>query len=354
MRLAISVGYTHRGQLQGKKTVRAHRFAELVTVDIPEVTPEEAPLAVSWKALPSPEAGGIPGDEVLCVGDRNGEQHTRWYGGQHWLSLVGGHIDPASRRDDTAPLTGEMLSRAIAGGMGYRMIDMGNFSPNLRGMRGVEVASDPTGQFVQTVVSERKKALDAAECLSRKLLVVGGAVHVACAQPAIRVTRRRGGEKLPMAVETRGEIVDDAAGYSRGCLVFPLGNWDALAAELVTASSQPAVAAGAFEYWRPIVHIPESLDQRIDARREADTLFKQFVSAADRPGTVEAAGRYFRGSITERADWLESALERNRGVWEDAFLPVELLDRALEILRDEEPVDLDLGAPQAHAPGSRP
>ena len=350
MKFAFPVAYSQKGRLRGKKVAREYRFSEIVDVEISEVGTDEAPVAVSWRAPRDSAITSWQDLPLLCAG-HDGRRFTRWYGGRHWIALFEGNLDPLTRSGDRAFLSAPVLADALGAGDGHPAVGMEAYAPRRsKTLTARPVPDDPASMFEELRTDgDRDNAMQAAARLADRLLVVDGTVHLACAQPAIRVplfaeamNDYRGAETFP--VDTRASYVDGIDGYLGSRLYYPVNEWDEVVNGRADRSPHPPSIRAFLEPYRPRVFLPHSLGEGIDQRRKADNNVKRFLRLSPEAAPKESY-RYFRIGQRARMEWLETVLAENRARWESAEAPHHLLREALDLLADNTPVQVQLKGP---------
>jgi hypothetical protein len=346
MNIVFDIGYDIKGRKPGNKLALNYRFKETVSAEITEIPANEAPVAVVWTARKVLEQRWKLYDADLTCGDVNSKMLTRWHAGRHWLRLVEGNCGKASATSDSRELTTEVVTRATeqysAGTL--RMLGLNKYVP-----RSAKENPNPTGVFEHVAHDERDEVMEAVSAISDNFISVEGVLHVACAQPAIRVSdsgkirsRRQFEENL--AVETRSRYLDGHGGCLMGMIAYPLGDWDTVRTRLYDQAIDSGAKAPETHLSKPEVHLPESLNADIDARRAVDTLVKktmyavQFLPNYDRREVRE----FFNAQSNQRLELLEAMLG-GPAVTLSRAVGTELLRRVAEI-EDGMSVDVHLSA----------
>ncbi|MCV9964837.1 hypothetical protein OIU34_23370 [Pararhizobium sp. BT-229] len=342
MKIVLDIGYDIRGRRPGKRLNIAYRFRETVSAEIPEVHPNEAPVAIVWTARKAVEARWRGYDEELACGDVNDQMMTRWYGGRHWLRLVErncGQTGAASVRELTPAVAAQAASENRTEVFG--MLGLRDYDP-----RSAKTHSNPLGTFDEVARDERSLALEAVSAISDNYISVGGVLHVACAQPAIRVTdsgkmRSYRGFAENIAVEMRAKYLDRSAGYRMGMMSYPIGDWDKVWRMVYDQALDSGAPGPESHLVRPEVYIPESLSSDIDARRAVDTLVKKTLFMFPVfPGVKPRVKAFFDAPSNQRRALLEEILYAPGAALSDAAK--NDLMREVEEIEDGMSVDVDL------------
>lgn len=308
MQFTFNVGYAIQGRPPARKQIRRYRFVERVAVEIPEISSDEAPIAVEWRVPTELKTFNRGDDRRLVSGGNDGKQFTRWYDGRHWLRLVERHSNTAysSPFEGTTGLTLPKLMSAMENNGGYEAIGLARFSVKDIGPQPALVDHDPTEKFETLLVNERTEALSKAHAVPSNLLLVDGIVHVACAQPALRLSLKLSlnrdrfelGSISGVVIDTQGDLLDGYPGFHQH-FSYPLTDWTEIM-EMSQRDSDGSMLSGISNYMVTI-HIPESIDPDIDARRKVDRLVKMAAFRAFHPD--EAQLREFFGDASNQRAW---------------------------------------------------
>lgn len=339
----LDIGYDIRGKRPGKKLAISYRFRETVSAEIPEVHPDEAPVAIVWKARKNVESRWKGYDHELTCGDINGQMMTRWYSGRHWLRLVEGNCGKTGTAADYRELTPTTATHAVREDRprAFYLLGLEEYAP-----RSAKSISNPIGTFGEIAQDDRGAALEAISAISDNFISVGGILHVACAQPAIRVSdsnriRSRWNFEENLAIETKDRYLDGSAGYRLGFMSYPLSDWDNVQQRVYAQSLDSGAWQPEPHLTRPEVFIPESLDRNIDARRAVDTLVKKLLFALpDLKLMNPPVWEFFDTSADQRLDLLEALLSETEAILPDG-VKNDLLSKVAEI-EDSMSVDVDL------------
>ena len=338
MRLDFEIGYDLRGRRPGKSSHRPLRFAEPASVVIREVGSLDAPIAVEWGVRRwSPAHTGNRDRHAYACDDR-GRQFTRFYEGRHYLRLVEAHMEFEGRtyQEEARDLTAATALEALRQGRGFDCLGLGNYKTVGYPAKKIKrVASDPTDEFESVTKSKRDKAMGAVERVGDDVLCIDGVVHVACAQPGVRLSRSF------LSTETRSDLLDGLDSYLNGHLAFGLSEWRGIAAGQVKGAGNRDLAIELDEA-SPRIFLDESMDPDIDRRRAVDTIVKRVLR--ENPYTPEMAadiGKFFGDEAPQRYDAVSDLLDRIavlHGMPE--YRKAEVLERVLEI---EDGMSVDIG-----------
>jgi hypothetical protein len=336
MHIRVPIGYTIRGTIG--KTTRTWKFQERVVIEVPDVSAEEAPMAVSWAVHPNLRDYDPNKYSFLGQGGEDGRQFTRWYDGRHWLRLTEGSAEQYGKPGRYPELTAAGFEGALPKGGGYNILGLNHLSPGDH--RKVQV--DPTERFVTVNKSARETALGQLTSAAGSLLSVDGVLHIACAQPAICMANARYGspETLVLHVDTRSNVVDGKDYLVDKVLVFGLDEWEDLSITAVKASCNRLRTQERLAALKPTVHLPGSIDPDILTVRTADTFVRRFVLESY-PRTILFQKYFDYTDPVAREEYLRGMIAEHRTEWEMFDLPVELLDLADQAFADAR---VDLGA----------
>lgn len=337
MHIRVPIGYTIRGTIG--RTTRTWKFQERVTIEVPDVTSEEAPMAVSWAAHSDLHGYDPIKYAFLGHGGEDGRQFTRWYKGRHWLRLTEGHTEQYGKPAKSPELTAAGFESALPIGGGYNILGLNALSP---GRDHRKVQGDPTERFSTVDRSGRNLALAQLEAAASTLMSVDGVLHVACAQPAICLAKGKDDslEGHVLHVDTRSNVVDGKDYLVDQVLVFSLDEWEDKSHIAIRASGDRPKATARLASLEPRVHLPESIDPDILTARTADTFVRRFVIEAY-PQAIHLQNYFAYDDPVAREEFIRGMLAEHRNKWEMAGLPVQLLDLADETFADAK---VDLGA----------
>lgn len=342
MRFTFPVSYRLEGRKPGKRVFRPYRFHETVSIEVPEITGAEAPVAVAWPCAGVPERRKVKDWSIGC-GDADGMQLTRWFGGCHWLRLVEGHVQHSwlTEKPSTRELDVATAASHLAAGTGQHGIGL-NLAVRWPRNPAKEVQGDPTASFDETRNNGRDAAMAAVEKACQDLLLVDGVLHRACAQPGIRSEYFRGDSGLALRwplVETRASILDGIGGLDHSgfvCVSYPL-SWDGYQRGFDPSPQGLEVM------------LPESIDPDIEIARHMETAVKAAIlESGGGPAVIPALLEYFGEETPTRARRLLELVESEGGRW--------IADEALlsGLLRDLREGDENLSVPDVMAVAAAP
>lgn len=348
MNIAFEMGYNLKGIRPGKSLARYYRFKETLSAEVPEVDPVDAPVAVSWHARKLVEARYMTYDHELLCGDADGRMMTRWHGGRHWLRLVGNNCQKSITQDGKAELTMGLLNDAIHGGQrkAYEMLGLNNHVPGFG-----KYHADPADTLDVVLENERDAMLKAVSAISENFISVDGIVHVACVQPAIRLSNPIGvkgysdGQK-DIAIDYRARYIDGHPAFMRGMTSHPVGDWNEIARRVYEQALDSGATRPEPHLVSPEVYIPESINPDIDARRQVDNLVKKAMFQYCQLPSSRFSGvltltmrEFFETSSLQRLPLVEEILSIP-GVEMDGYDKGLLLSRIEEI---EDGMSIDFG-----------
>jgi hypothetical protein len=264
------VTYTIHGYLLGRQQPRSYLFAEMAEVSITDVAPEDAPVAVSWK-VPISSRDVTPWHlRRMWAFDTDQRQHTRFYDGRHWLTVL---ADQPFHDAPSAPLAAsEFAARAESGFFNSCL----GFAVPTKGQRKFEVVQqEPSDRFMRNYDSARRYALALANGL--EFISVDDVLYVKAAQPCYRLAPfadSSGGIAYMPVVHhfTSGERrpFDKTRVAS-----LPISMRDEIIRRCRSANTlSDASHVGQFEW--PEVHLPESMSADYDLEMEADYYVQEF------------------------------------------------------------------------------
>jgi hypothetical protein len=303
MHISIPIGYLVQGRRADKRVFRPVRLAERVTVQIPEVDVIDAPKAIEWDVDITHEDSRPFSARTHHAGDGRAKLFTRWYAGRHWLRLVERSVSDKEMALRGVELTAQRLEEFLAQDHAHSALGLGCA---VHGAKIARDGCDPSAVFEEIRVSGRDEALRSVLALPENVILVGGVVHVACAQPApARTVAREYRDGSYPALYSVAMRTDHLAldGYDPGLskiLVYGLGEWE----RLNTQRSDGVVVPP------PLVHLEESIDPDIDAHRQVSNLVKVALA---RWGCPPFFARRFDGFSEElRETTVQSARENSR------------------------------------------
>lgn len=348
MNIAFEMGYNLKGIRPGKSLARYYRFKETLSAEIPEVDPVDAPVAVEWQAREQVQARYMTYDHELLCGDADGFMMTVWHGGRHWLRLVGNNCRKNITEDGTAELTFGLLSDAIHGSQrkAYEMLGLNAYLP-----ASGKVHANPTDTLDVVLENDRDDLLQAVAAISENFISVDGILHVACVQPAIRLSNPIGVKGYPdiqenIAIDCRAKYVDGHAAFMMGITSHPIGDWNEINRRVYEQALDSGAERPERQLVRPEVYIPESIDPDIDARRQVDNLVKkamfpysQLPSSRFSGVLTQTMKEFFGTPSLQRLPLVEEILSIP-GVDMDGYDKGLLLSRIEEI---EDSMSIDVG-----------
>lgn len=331
--VTLPATYSVKGVPLGKKARKEDFYAEFVTLDIPEVDADDAPLAMSWSVSPIPPLD-VRFDYVTHweVGacDALFVNYTLFHEGRHWLRLLDAHLGHGMRqrasRGEAEPLaTAEFVEKAHEGFYGRLF----GFARSNWTVPPLASGEDVMARYDIVNESSRPRVMRALDRLD--LISVDGVLHMACDQPMIALpsadyearryhypyvtARRRGLSDNPSADETR---------------FLPF----AMPEELATYTD---AMPPNFERtdWDLVVHHAPSFSHDAELEAGADYRVSLVFSAAERARTKSYPYLHDYFGLPD-LDAKTAFLERARSEWPTGRGGVSpaLLDEALAVLED--------------------
>ena len=293
------MSYNLHGRLPGRVMPRSYIFAEMVELQVTDVAPEDAPVAVRWK-VPFLRTVITSADyRPMWAFDAEQRQHTVFYEGRHWVQLLkrtqweNSPAEPVQSAD--------FERRASAGAFNG---DLG-FSVPTQGQRKFEVVTDdPGSRFEEVIRHGRPRALELSSGL--EFISVAGVLHARCDQPCFKLVPAWY-EADRTRVPTRYPVVDTKELRAPRTL-------DPLRVPALPLSMSDEVSRKCPQMWRvadqfewPTVHIPESISADEDLRLEADYLVHEFLAWTEKNLGTKYAGveHFFRKPTVEaKLDYL--------------------------------------------------
>lgn len=293
------MSYNIHGRLPGRVIPRSYIFAEMVDVQVEDVAPEDAPIAVSWKVPLLRNVITSAEYRSMWAYDGAQRQHTVFYEGRHWVQVL---KRTRWENHSAEPVKSADFEREAVAGVFNG--DLG-FSVPTQGQRKFEVvADDPGTRFEEVTRHGRPRALDLASNL--QFISVEGVLHARCDQPCFKLVpgwyeadRTRVPTRYPV-VDAKELRAPRTLGPLR-VLALPLSMRD----EVKRKCPQMWRLGDQFEW--PTVHIPESLSGDEDLRLEADYLVHELLAWTEKTLGTKYSGveHYFRKETVEaKVDYL--------------------------------------------------
>lgn len=225
MRVIFPVRYPIVGKTKTTKGNVSKWFEELVPLDIPEVEPFLAPIAVRWK--PTADTVHDPATVDRCISGDDGFQLTRWFENAHWQRLCEGHFGGKHQggKNLTVELFQTLLAQASPGS--DALLKMGlHPGPTTPGNgKLLRVETDPSSNFEAIKFSGRTETMARLHAASNVLISVGGVLHRRCAEPFASVSLHFKDGKLQcqdIGIEASLVALWDAKRVNAN---FSLGDW---------------------------------------------------------------------------------------------------------------------------------
>jgi hypothetical protein len=336
IKVNIPVSYMVHGYLPERRQPRSYLYAEMMPLEIEEVTSSQAPVAVEWfetRIYGSSMNLATYSHDAIEAFDADGRQHTVFYDGRHWLRVL----------EANAVLNAETPTKPVHIADAIRGIENGDFAKLLGFSQKTQsqkkfnlVDRDPSDRFDSVSKNLRQRAMAAFDRLA--LLSVDGILYIACGQPChILVPGTSMFDQLIDQTMIRHvPFVDVWADRSPRSM-----NWDRFkyfplsACELLSETMEaltPDITSG---MKAPDVRIPESMSKEVDLGVLADYYVHEFMakSYAKLHAPFAYTERYFdQPTIDDKAAYLaehEPGWSRNGAHFK---LPVEYLHKAMDIL----------------------
>jgi hypothetical protein len=266
----------------------------MIDAQIADVSPIDAPLAVSWKVPVIDWSIAAAEYRRMWAFDGDQRQQTVFHDGKHWLRLLSESKYSAS---PSAPVRSSDFDAtahtgAFNGALGFAVPTQGQRKFDM-------VAADPVGRFEEVIRNGRLNAVRLASNLN--FISVEGVLHVPCDQPTFKLVPTWRGDERDRAV-TLVPVVDAFENRTSRSFdpfrisILPLGMRD----EVVRRCSKiNTTLAGQFEW--PTVHLAESISADEELRIEADYHVQEFLALTQRTLNTLYAGveSYFRNSSVE-------------------------------------------------------
>jgi hypothetical protein len=346
MRLHLPIHYTVTGRLPGKRTTRGYKFHEVTEVEIADIEPSFAPVAVSWAVNTDTGRSTHMREPRLGMAGPDGGQHTRWYDGRHWVRLLSGFFEtpehkPQRRGVGPALTVGAIEALLAQPECGY-LFDL-TVPGEIAGSTHM-TPSDPASRFTQVRQSTREEAFARASRITSRHIAVDGVVYEACSQPALRLLN------MYEASGLRHDVVVETTKWSGWDPVMPLAMFD----EAVESALVPHAYAveihrerletlrpvhrERLETLRPVIHLPESISDEIEAVRRADYLVRRFADATKLSESA-ALKEYSLAYRTDAKLRAMREMSHSFAAWSAGGHDVSLLEDALATL-EESKIDL--------------
>ena len=283
-KIQFEYGFDIRGRKVGNRVSTTTRFKEPVELEIREVASIEAPIAVIWNARKKIHPSATSYDRELLCADKSGQMHTKWYEGRHWLRLVkshsGGKISEDGSEDGSAEFSLEAFKKDLGRGRQrlFEMIGLRHHLPT--STKSVDQAES---LYLDIQANTKEQASQAIERLSKDMVIIDGVIHIACAQPGLRVTKpsdslgifRWDQIEVDLTVETSARYLDGHAGFMRGHMAYALDKWKSVYLQATKSGIDLRQPLPEEHLKAPTVLIHESIDNNVEIRRSIDTLVKK-------------------------------------------------------------------------------
>ncbi len=355
MRIDFPVYYGIDGRLPGKRASRTYGFKEYTTIEIPEVSAEDAPVSCVW----SPGSEVRPYQERVDdtnngIFDPNGNQTTRWYGGQHWRRLLLSECAGRdySRQPGLPPIDLRSLNYLLedySAQKPLRVLMLMNWLPKFEA-----VTADPQDRFDIVRKNHRDEVLEGIARIPETVILVEGHLYRACFEPFITVSRGFRPDTGVREVVIETEI--PALTRNRNVIekVYPISEFEQafeLAVKDTTNSAERDfvsrrrprdVMGDAFTFdFGALEAVTSKLEMAFHFTREHPGFFDSFLRDALR--TVDAE---------KRQEKVSKFIEYEGIRWRRSNLPIHLLEEALDLL-DERRIDIEID-PYANSRPPRP
>jgi hypothetical protein len=327
--------YVISGRLPGKAASHPYRYAETVELDVREIAPEIAPVAVSWNVAPTPSFQGETTFQhvAFSLSGLDGGQHTRWFEGRHWQRMLHGHTaDPRASSYGVSPLlTAEFFSSTLSAGHCNSLLF--GLPPFLPGKTKV-VAAPEHRRFDVIREDSREDAFDRLARITDDMILVDGVVYMACLDPMVRLARIVRPWGRPFAYAPVPVTYNDKlAGHSflDRAPKLPLCAWDDI---VERCCRDPGTDAGELQAYRPVVHIEDCFSHDQELTLIVDDLA---LSAREAGGIDFQALHGFRDAKDTEAKMAFISMLRRKGLMTIKARPY--FDRIVEML-EASPINL--------------
>jgi hypothetical protein len=279
MIFSLPVHYSIYGVKTGNTVSRDYQFAELVEFDIPVISPDDAPIAVSWSTSLQVALNAEDGDsDVALFGYRpdDNEMHTRFFDDGHWVCCLEQHCKPGDSRFDDWP-----ADRPDEPAIAPKLSDTGLsflLDNNLRNpvsnhptmgkdafakMRKTQ--NNPEDLFALITLSTRASRIAEIEALVGQHVIIDGQVYRRCSEPKLNlltayIRSRRGSttEVKLIKIETDSDTNEE---FERLRLSHSIGDFDAALSSADRLSGRSSAARHENSERMPTIHLPHTIDE---------------------------------------------------------------------------------------------
>ncbi|MCS4089635.1 hypothetical protein [Rhizobium sp. BK176] len=330
--ILFPVTYRISGRLHGRQQARTYLFAEAVEASITDVSPEDAPVAVSWKVPVVKDSRITPWEQShMWAFDTERQQHTRFFDGRHWLRVL------SEQRYIDAPVVPISASEFAASAHTGRFNGSLGFVVETKQRKIELVTAEPRDRFDDIDESGRWYAIPRAKGL--EFISVDDVLYVRCEQPCFKL--------VPVEVSSGRirhiPVVDTVWNGERRPLdktritPLPLSMREEVIRRCGSTDPFSAVGAGGDVEW-PLVHLLDSMSTDYDLELEADYLIQEFQANYRNHAYLEF---YFHNKTPE--DKLDHLLRGDRE-WAYMGSSASPIRRAIEAL---EGISITLSPQQA-------
>jgi hypothetical protein len=263
MLLRIPYQFEVLGRKRGNRTSGQYEFFETVECDIPELSGDDAPVAVEWPD----DFDSAASSRVFSVGEisrRSDTQrrHTRFHGGDHWFGMLESDNIYHAPEGMYPPLTADRFKAGLLAPTSNRLV------PLHRGYRHgkYHLLDDAHEHFDEIRMSGRTVAREEAVRRAGELLIIDGDIHRKSPAPFICLSKVDALGTAFYVVKVSVDSDDERLHLSNENRKFDILDFDRALSEADRLNAWCSTERG-YEYWngynpgrRPEVLLPQSLD----------------------------------------------------------------------------------------------
>lgn len=355
MILDIPFRYEISGRKHGNVRYGDYQVWETMPIEIREVSPREAPLAVSWDDR-FPEGMLLDAYARAEWGPHSlaGDAHTVFFDDSHWVALNADVSIVGPADTGYGPCLTDDIAAQIVHEKDCDLFQVREFDTRAR-RQVVEHGNDGHSMFSHVKYSHRRQTIGLRQKIAHDLISVDGRLYRKCDEPKLWLMvgtthhdRTSSGERYRTAVmrveskvsRTRKERTITPGGR----LYFSVGEaheLHAFAAQYNEGRSQLSVAMTARNHHAlPVVHQDHSIDEEAHATQRIEAAANDFLALAKdyKIGSIPRATAYLlldlegHLNVISEPDGLAAFEETVSRLRQDMLAPQHPLNRGLRYL----------------------